>query len=114
MILRVWKSTIRSADRPAYRDYIEATGLKDYSDTPGNRGCQMLMRDVGERVTEVMTMSWWDDLESVKQFAGDDYLAARYYPQDNKFLLAKPDFVTHFDVVAGSGVRDPSLASTGE
>ena len=54
MILRIWKSTIRTADRAAYRDYIDQTGLQDYAATPGNRGCQMLMRDIGERITEVM------------------------------------------------------------
>ena len=102
MIVRIWNSTIRTTDRAVYRDYIAETGLRDYEATPCNQGCQMLMQDLGKGVTEVMTMSWWDTLESIKKFAGDDYLRARYYPEDDRFLIAKPEFVAHFDVVAGS------------
>ena len=33
--------------------------------------------------------------ESIKQFAGDDYEKAKYYPEDKKYLLEFEDSVIH-------------------
>jgi hypothetical protein len=46
-----------------------------------------------------MTISWWTSLDAVKGFAGDDYVTARYYPEDDRFLLTRPGEVEHFRVV---------------
>jgi heme-degrading monooxygenase HmoA len=102
MILRRWSSRIRTADEAAYVAYIEATGLKDYQSTPGNLGCQMLMRTLSDGTTEVTTLSWWDSMALITAFAGKDREAARYYPEDDRFLLEKPEQVEHHRVVAGS------------
>ncbi len=47
-------------------------------------------------------MSWWDSMASITAFAGEDLEAARYYPEDDRFLLEKPEQVEHHRVVAGS------------
>src|SRR3954470_21827462 len=101
IILRRWSSRIRSADEAEYVAYIEATGLKDYRATPGNLGCQMLMRACGDGTTEVTTLSWWESMAAITAFAGDDPEVARYYPEDDRFLLEKPEQVEHHRVVAG-------------
>ena len=102
IILRRWSSRIRSADEPDYVAYIEATGLKDYRSTPGNLGAQMLMRRLDDGTTEVTTLSWWETMAAITAFAGENPEVARYYPEDDRFLLAKPERVEHHRVVAGS------------
>lgn len=102
IIMRRWSSRIRRADEAEYVAYIEATGLKDYRATPGNLGCQMLMRSLPDGTTEVTTLSWWESMDAITAFAGDDAEAARYYPEDDRYLLAKPEQVEHHRVVAGS------------
>ena len=102
IILRRWSSRIRSADEADYVAYIEATGLKDYRSTLGNLGCQMLMRSLSDGTTEVTTLSWWDSMAAVIAFAGETPEVARYYPEDDRFLLEKPEQVEHHRVVAGS------------
>ncbi len=99
VILRRWSSRIRTADRPAYVEYIRATGVADYLGTAGNLGCEMLMRDLADGATEVTTLSWWTSIDAVRAFAGDDVGQARYYPEDDRFLLEKPEKVEHHDVV---------------
>ncbi len=99
LILRRWCSRIRTSDRSAYVEYIRATGVADYLATDGNLGCEMLMRDLGDGSTEVTTLSWWSSMDAVRAFAGDDVERARYYPEDDAFLLDKPDKVEHHDVV---------------
>lgn len=102
MILRRWRGVIRTADRDAYRDYIARTGGTDYSSTPGNLGFQMLFRDLGDGTSEVTTLSWWRSLDDIRGFAGEDIEVARYYPEDDRFLLERPQGVEHHEVVAGS------------
>jgi heme-degrading monooxygenase HmoA len=102
IILRRWSSRIRSADEAEYAAYIAATGLQDYRLTPGNLGCQMLMRALGDGTTEVTTLSWWESMTAITAFAGDDPEVARYYPEDDRFLLAKPERVEHHRLVAGA------------
>jgi heme-degrading monooxygenase HmoA len=104
IILRRWSSRIRSADEADYTAYIEATGLKDYRSTPGNLGCQMLMRTLADGSTEVTTLSWWESMAAVIAFAGENPEVARYYPEDDRFLLEKPEQVEHHRVVAGSPI----------
>ena len=102
MILRSWRGPIRTTQRDAYRDYVAATGRTDYAATPGNLGFQMLFRELGDGTTEVTTLSWWRDLDAIRGFAGEDIAVARYYPEDDQYLLERPVHVEHHEVVAGS------------
>ncbi|HEX2497820.1 MAG TPA: hypothetical protein VHO00_03405 [Actinomycetes bacterium] len=102
MILRIWRGAVRTAQVAEYVDYIDKTGLSEYLQTPGNRGAQMVTRDLGDETTEILTLSWWDDLDSIRAFAGDDIEAAKYYPEDERFLVSQDDTVRHY-AVASSG-----------
>lgn len=98
MIARIWQGRIRAQDVDEYRSYIASTGIADYRATPGNRGAQMLTRVDGD-VAHVITLSFWDSVDSIRAFAGEDVTRARYYPQDEKFLLDFPEHAEHFDVL---------------
>ena len=102
IILRRWASRIRTADEAAYVDYIGETGLADYRATPGNLGAQMLLRALRDGTSEVTTLSWWESMDAIRAFAGEEVETARYYPADDRFLLDKPKRVEHHRVVAGS------------
>jgi heme-degrading monooxygenase HmoA len=102
IILRRWASRIRTADEAAYVDYIAGTGLQDYRATPGNLGAQMLLRALGDGTSEVTTLSWWTGMDAIRAFAGEEIEVARYYPDDDRFLLEKPERVEHHRVVAGT------------
>jgi hypothetical protein len=38
MIARIWRGTVRAAEADRYYEYLQKTGLKEYAETPGNRG----------------------------------------------------------------------------
>jgi hypothetical protein len=103
MILRTWTGRIRTADRAEYAAYIEATGGSAYLATPGNLGWQMVFRDLGEGTSEVTTLSWWTGMDAIHGFAGPNPEIAVYYPEDDRFLLDRPEHVRHHEVVSGSG-----------
>lgn len=98
MIARLWRGWIRPEDIDAYIGYLQLTGLAEYRATPGNRGAYLLHRQDGDRI-EIITMSYWDSLDSVRAFAGDDVTQAVFYPEDDRFLIDRETTVTHFTVV---------------
>ena len=102
IILRRWTGRIRTTDGTDYVRYIEAVGLSEYRQTPGNLGCQMLLRDLGDGMTEVTTLSWWRSMDAIRAFAGQNAEIARYYPKDDRFLLERTDRVEHHLVAAGA------------
>ena len=99
MIARTWHGAVPAAKADAYHRYLLRTGLADYRATPGNRGVLPLRRTGGD-LAHFLLVTLWDDLGVVRAFAGDDVLRARYYPEDDDFLVEREPFVTHYDVVA--------------
>lgn len=98
MIARLWRGWVGTDRTAAYVAYIEETGIAGYRQTPGNLGAQMLTRDLGDGRTEVITLSWWESLDSVRGFAGDDITQAVFYPEDDEFLVDRETTVTHYEV----------------
>lgn len=102
-IVRSWTGRIRSTDRALYADYLEQTGLRDYRATPGNLGAYATFREVeGEADsaarTEVTTVSFWTDYDAIAAFAGSDIATARFYPDDDRFLVDRESTARHFEV----------------
>ena len=100
-ILRKWTGRIRTNQGEDYVQYVMATGGGDFAKTPGNLGFQVLLRDLGDGNSEVSALSWWTSMDAVRAFAGNDPEIARYYPDDDRFLLDKPEHVEHHRIVAG-------------
>jgi heme-degrading monooxygenase HmoA len=113
MILRRWQALIRTEDRAAYQTYVLRTGGADYAAVPGNLGHQLLFRDLGDGRSEVTTLSWWRDLDAIRAFAGKDIARARYYPEDDRWLLTKPEHVEHHEVAADAAIGRPVASSGG-
>jgi heme-degrading monooxygenase HmoA len=95
VIARTWRGWTRREDAEAYVAYLEQTGMKEYRATRGNRGAWIMRRDDGER-TEFVTLTFWDSLDAVKGFAGDDVERAVFYPEDDRFLVEREETVRHW------------------
>ena len=68
------------------------------------------MRDLNSERSEIVTLSWWSDTEAIKAFAGVDYARSRYFPEDDRFLLTRPEHVHHYEAtVPGSARLFPAL-----
>jgi len=78
-------------------EYLRRTGLKEYRQTPGNRGAYVLRRILGDRA-EFVTLSFWDSEESIRAFAGEDIEKAVFYPEDDRFLVAREPTAEHYEV----------------
>ncbi len=98
-IARIWHGVTLAAKADAYGSYLEASGVKEYRKTVGNRGVFVLRRTVGDHADFVL-VSLWDSYDSIRAFAGDDLEKARYFSKDREFLLEFEPKVAHYDVVA--------------
>jgi heme-degrading monooxygenase HmoA len=92
----MWSGVVRTADRDAYVDYVERTGMAEYRITPGNLDAWLLTRDLGDDRTEITTVSRWESFEAITRFAGADVERAVFYPEDDRFLLERDDRVRHY------------------
>jgi heme-degrading monooxygenase HmoA len=101
MIARAWHGRVPASKSESYYAYLLRTGLADYASTPGNRGVWVFRR-TSDGVTEYLLTTMWDSLDAIKGFAGDDYERARYYGEDDDYLLEREEFVTHYEVLADS------------
>jgi heme-degrading monooxygenase HmoA len=97
VIARLWTGRTKAEDYDTYLAYVEESGVAELRATPGNRGVMVLRRLEGDQA-EFGVMSFWDSLDDVKAFAGEDVEAAHYYPEDERFLLEFDPRVKHFEV----------------
>lgn len=98
MIARTWHGAVPVEKSDAYHGYLLETGVSDYRKTPGNRGVYVLRRNEGE-TTHFLLLTLWDSLDAIRAFAGDDIERARYYPEDEEYLLELEPTVTHYEVL---------------
>jgi heme-degrading monooxygenase HmoA len=94
----MWRGWIRTDRADEYVEYISRTGLVEYRQTPGNLGAEMWTRDLGDGRSEVTTLSWWESIDDVYGFAGDDIERAVFYPEDDEYLIDREITVTHHEV----------------
>jgi len=98
MIARTWWGATRADDAADYLEYLRETGLSEYARIPGHRRT-LTLRRIAHGRAEFLIVTLWDSIEAVRRFAGDDPERAVFYPEDDRYLVARDEHVTHFEVV---------------
>ena len=104
MIARTWHGAVPAEKADAYQKYLLETGVLDYQRTPGNLGVHVLRRNE-KNVAHFLLLTLWDSLDSIKAFSGDNAEQARYYPQDEAYLLELEPNAIHYEVLATPPIR---------
>jgi heme-degrading monooxygenase HmoA len=97
MIARIWHGTVALAKSEAYLELMRSVAIPDYMATPGNRSAQVLHRVDGD-VAHFIMLTFWDSLDAVRAFAGDDVSVAKYYDFDAGYLIELEPTVQHYEV----------------
>jgi len=98
VIARTWHGRVPATKAEAYRAFLDRSGLSEYRATPGFRGI-LVFRRTEVDVTHYVLTTFWDSWDAVRRFAGEDPARAKYYPEDDDFLLEKEPTVTHHEVL---------------
>jgi heme-degrading monooxygenase HmoA len=98
MIARTWRGWTAAANADIYHRYLLDTGVREYRETPGNLGVHVLRRIEGERA-EFLLVTFWESMDGVRAFAGEEPEQAVFYPEDRRYLVAYETEVTHYEVM---------------
>lgn len=102
MIVRMWHGRVPVSKAGAYREFLNRRAIPDYQSVTGNLSVHILERREGEYV-HFMTLTFWENMDVIREFAGDDVERATYYPEDQDFLTEFEPTVVHYTVVGQSG-----------
>jgi heme-degrading monooxygenase HmoA len=98
MIARTWHGMTEASNADEYFEYLEKTGVPEYRTTQGNLGVYVLRRIDGNKA-HFLLLTLWESEDAIKKFAGPSMEKARYYPEDEHYLLELEPTVTHYEVL---------------
>ena len=76
MIARIWHGRVPAAKGDAYLEHMRTFAIPRYRMVPGNLAAYALRRFEGD-VMHIDMLTFWESLESIKAFAGEDVEKAR-------------------------------------
>jgi antibiotic biosynthesis monooxygenase (ABM) superfamily enzyme len=95
LIERVWRGWIAPEKAQAYSDFLQYSFLPAAHSIPGYRGARVLRRDVGDEV-EFMTITRFDSMDAIRNFAGEDPQLAHVAPEARALLSHWEERVSHY------------------
>ncbi len=99
MIARIWHGRTHASHYEEYSEFLRKVAIPDYSKTDGFVRLTFLRRLEGD-VAHFTLITFWENLQVIRNFAGDDYEKAKYYPEDEHYLLEFEEKVVHYEVFA--------------
>jgi len=97
VIARIWHGRTLTSKADEYYDYLKEAGINKIEAIEGNLGAQVLRRPDG-KATEFVVISYWESLDAIKKFAGEDVDKTHFLPKDSEYLLEMEPKVRHFEV----------------
>jgi len=97
VIARIWHGRTAADKGDAYLAFLIERAVPDYKSVPGNRSVRILRRN-DEGVSHFLIITEWESRAAIESFAGTDIEVAKYYPEDQDFLLDFEPTVTHYDL----------------
>ncbi|CAG1016363.1 hypothetical protein ANAEL_05582 [Anaerolineales bacterium] len=99
MISRIWHGYTTPANADAYETLLKSeifTGIRGRN-IQGFQEIQLFRREL-EKEVEFITVMWFDSIEAVRIFAGEDYEAAVVPPKARALLSRFDDRSQHYEV----------------
>ncbi|GAA2056650.1 hypothetical protein GCM10009839_77290 [Catenulispora yoronensis] len=97
MIARTWRGWAPTTTADAYQQHYNTDVAEHLRHIPGFRGARLLRREDGEEV-EFTSITFFNDLEAIRAFAGDDYEIAVLEDTARRALSRWDERVSHAEV----------------
>lgn len=105
----MWHGRVPTIKAQAYRKFLNQRAIPDYQAVAGNISVHILERQEGE-VTHFITMTFWENIEAIKGFAGKEVELAKYCPEDKDFLIEFEPRVVHYEVAGQSYQQENAIS----
>jgi hypothetical protein len=100
MICRLWRgwTSLENADDYERIVRIEVIPGIEARNIPGFRHIDLMRRDLDGEI-EFQTLMWFDDLDAIKSFMGEDYAVSHVPMEARAVLNSFDDRAAHFEVI---------------
>jgi antibiotic biosynthesis monooxygenase (ABM) superfamily enzyme len=100
MITRVWHGWTTPANAPVYEKLLRTEIFEGIAarQIPGYRGISLCKRELANEV-EFVTIMWFDSVEAVRAFAGENYEQAVVPPKARAVLSRFDATSAHYETV---------------
>lgn len=98
MITRIWHGWASPENANKYEQLLRSEVLPGIHRIAGYRGAHLLRRN-GDKEVEFVTLTYFDDLNAVRAFAGEDYEVAVVPPPARKLLSHFDQRSAHYETV---------------
>lgn len=104
MITRIWHGWTTPENADAYQRIVSGEVLPQIAamKVAGYRGAHLMRRELESEV-EFVTILWFDSLDSVRAFGGDDYETAHVPARAREVLLRFDARSQHYDLLLTPG-----------
>jgi heme-degrading monooxygenase HmoA len=99
-IARIWRGRTPREKADEYEIYNREVGIVPLVEKA--LGVQTFRED-RDAESEFMTISYWESMEAMTSFAGDDPTAIHHLPRDEEFLIELPKSVQILRLVSSDG-----------
>jgi heme-degrading monooxygenase HmoA len=96
VITRVWRGRAPADRAQEYERHYRTEVLAVLRDVPGFEGARLLRRTTGDEI-EFVSLTFFDDLDAVRAFAGPDYETAVVADEARDVLARCDDHVSHYE-----------------
>ena len=99
MIARIWHGYTTPANADAYEQFLKTEFLPavEKKNIEGYKKFQLFRKTADDEI-EFTTIMWFENLEQIKQFAGEDYEKAVVHPKAQALLKRFDDKSKHFEL----------------
>jgi len=104
VIARVWHGKTPKAKADEYQQYL-GDAIKKFPTIKGNLGYQMMRLDGGPdggEYVEFQVVSYWESLDAIKNYAGDNIARTRDLPRDKDFLVNMEPYVRNYQLLVNA------------
>jgi len=95
--MRQWHGEVAIEKADEYERFMVERAAPDYASVKGLLNLFFQRKDE-EHKAHFLLVTIWDSMESIKQFAGQEPELAKYYEEDEKFLLSKERHVSMYHI----------------
>jgi antibiotic biosynthesis monooxygenase (ABM) superfamily enzyme len=98
VIARIWQGWTTPENAAAYEEFLRTKMFPSIHRVPGYVGADLLRREDGDEIAFI-TITRFETLESIREFAGGDYERAVVEPEARALLSRFDERSTHYEVL---------------
>jgi hypothetical protein len=100
VICRLWRGWTTPENADPYQRIVHAEVIPgiEARKIPGFRHIDLMKRELGNEV-EFQTLMWFDSLDAIKAFIGEDYAVSHVPPQARAVLKRFDERASHYEVI---------------